>query len=60
MKIKVKYTITEVMYDDTENWEGDPNPEQCLELIKKEVEEDPSYVLDGLNNFTIQCELMKE
>ena len=60
MTIKVKYTITEIREDHSENWDEQPKtPEELIELIKKEIENDPSYVLDGLNHFTTSVELVE-
>lgn len=56
---KVTYIITQTQLETPESWKVQTNEEMLVE-IKKTIMEEPYYVIDGLNNFTIEVKLEAE
>lgn len=54
----VKYTITTTMEHSLEEFEAGSN-EECIEKIKLYIQDDPGFVIEGLDKFTIQVEEVK-
>ncbi len=62
--MKIKYILTEIKVIDPSEYEtaegGSRTTEEILQLIKEGIEEEPSFILDYLNDFTITIELVEE
>ena len=58
MRIKIQHTIKCIIEENIEDWNSHSS-EECLERVKRYIEEDPDYVFDGLSKFTIESEIVK-